>query len=330
MQVREITKHELSLYLKDFPPTGGLFLQTPDWCEFEKDFGYETKIFGIFDQELVGTAVVAARRIRGGFKYFYIARGPLVKKADIFKSVIESLVEYFKNMGLFLKIEPSIKKDGASLPVSFVGSQSIQPPATLIMDLSVSEEELLKKMHQKTRYNINLSFKKGLVWSLGGVEKWPEAWQLFEQTAMRDGFSLHSAEHYKKMLTMFANRPPGQDLSMRLALVHKNYKLLAASILVFYKDYVTYLHGASGNDDRELMPTYLLHWNSILEAKKMGYKFYDWWGISSKTYPKNKWEGITRFKLGFGGEVIDYSGAADYPYNKALYFFYKLAVKIIR
>jgi lipid II:glycine glycyltransferase (peptidoglycan interpeptide bridge formation enzyme) len=72
------------------------------------------------------------------------------------------------------------------------------------------------------------------------------------------------------------------------------------------------------------MAPYLLHWELIKEAKEKGLKFYDWWGIAASDDPKDPWAGITRFKKGFGGEMVSYPGTFDYVLKPAGYEFYKL------
>ena len=42
-------------------------------------------------------------------------------------------------------------------------SHNIQPPRTIIVDLHGTEDDILARMKQKTRYNIRLAAKKGVV-----------------------------------------------------------------------------------------------------------------------------------------------------------------------
>jgi len=100
--------------------------------------------------------------------------------------------------------------------------------------------------------------------------------------------------------------------------------------MMFFGNTVTYLHGVSGNEDRNVMAPYLLHWQIIREVKKMGYDSYDFWGIAPpQAGEDHPWAGITRFKKGFGGRAISYMGAFDLVFNPLWYGAYKIA-KIIR
>ena len=47
-------------------------------------------------------------------------------------------------------------------------------------------------------------------------------------------------------------------------------------------------------------------------------------GIDAK-----KWPGVTRFKLGWGGDIKEYPGSFDLPVSKIWYLGYNLARKIL-
>jgi lipid II:glycine glycyltransferase (peptidoglycan interpeptide bridge formation enzyme) len=67
------------------------------------------------------------------------------------------------------------------------------------------------------------------------------------------------------------------------------------------------------------MAPYLLHWQIMKEGKSSGYKYYDLNGVDEQ-----KWPGVTRFKLGFGGAIINYPGTFDLVFNKTWYNVYKI------
>ena len=79
------------------------------------------------------------------------------------------------------------------------------------------------------------------------------------------------------------------------------------------------MHGASDHDYRALMAPYLLHWEVIKYAKEHGLSEYDLWGIDEK-----KWSGVTRFKKGFGGREVKYTGSYDYVFMPIWYRLYRL------
>ena len=348
MEVRPIVVSELNTFLVKLPSFSGLFLQSPDWLKFQQSLGTQAESLGFWQHDkLIGTALALKRNLPLNNKYIYVPRGPLVLDSTYLSDVLSALAEYYQGSGsMFLRVEPPITVPRSSFLANgkpsintrnqwlgtsgYIRTISIQPAATLLTDLSPNESELFKAMHPKTRYNVNLSLKKNLTWQLSGKEALAEFWQLINSTAARDNFKIHAFSHYKDLLECFGTQPLSNELAIRLALVKSGTTILAASLTIWYQGVVTYLHGASANEGRELMPTYLLHWRTMLEAKKLGYKFYDWWGINTNKHSAPGWKGITRFKTGWGGKEINYLGTFDYAYDKGWYWLYKLVRGAVR
>jgi peptidoglycan pentaglycine glycine transferase (the first glycine) len=172
-------------------------------------------------------------------------------------------------------------------------------------------------MHQKTRYNIRLAEKKGVKIYEAGPEKFDDFWQLMTVTCERDKYRLHSRNYYAQMLA--------EKKLIKLYLAEFKNKPIAAVLASFSGDTVTYMHGASANDERNVMAPFLLQWEIIKSAKLAGYKYYDFYGIDEK-----KWPGVTRFKKGFGGEEINYTGTFDLVFNSTWYNIYKILRKFRR
>ncbi len=334
MEIKEITVGELSSFISKLSWRSGLFLQTPSWQQLEQTEGVSTEILGFYKgANLVGGALAVTRKMRGGFTYFYLPKGPLVIEAKYLELILDLLLARYKGRGLFLRIEPSliINSDDKFIRNTWYKTKSVQPAATLVTDLVKTQDELLAAMHPKTRYNIRLSEKKNLTWKIAGIEELDNFYKLLIETGERDNFNLHNKDHYAKLMELFSHQElsPDLELGARIVEVTLGRKLLAASLVVFSRQTATYLHGASANEGRELMPTYLLHWQTMLQAKVLGFKYYDWWGIGTDKHPQTTWQGITRFKLGFGGQIINYLGTFDYPYQKLLYFLYRGAHQLL-
>lgn len=329
MDVRPIDESELEGFFHHQPATAGLFLQTAAWGRFEENLGNKGERLGFWhENRLVGTALIVGRSLPAGLSYAYVARGPVVD-GPYLSQATEALVLYCKDKRVvFLRIEPPVLVASWSpLPSSFVRAPDVQPRATTVVDLRQPTGTLLGQMHEKTRYNIRLSERKELTWRWQGARGWEGFYQLLRTTAERDGFTLHPKSHYQKLLELYGAVPlvAETDLAIRVAEVSYGGELLAANLLAFSHGTVTYLHGASGNTLRELMPTYLLHWRTMAEAQALGFGLYDFWGVAPADGSKSSWQGISRFKLGFGGKRQEYPGAFDYPYHSALYRLYGLA-----
>ncbi len=302
------------------------FLQSWDWGEFQKSTGKEVLRLQIVENGgVVGQVQGFVNSLGLGIKYLYL---PRLRTYDLGHM---TLIGYCKEKGFsFVRVEPVDILRLKSYVLSPIKNR--QPATTLLLDLTQTEEDLLQSMHSKTRYNIRLAEKKGVEIKLAkDVEAF---WKLNEQTTGRDKFKSHDKNYYAKMLD--------NNFCHQLT-AYYDYQPIASNLFIVYGDTCTYLHGTSSNEQRNLMAPYLLQWEGIKMAKKLGCKYYDFWGIApvmkegegKMTCFNNfcwqvdhPWTGITRFKTGFGGGTREYPQAVDIVLNKFKYFIYKLARKV--
>lgn len=304
------------------------FLQSDKWADIQKKTSDDIFLKVIYQEEkALGFFLAIEKKIPGGFKYLYLPRGPLVfenYQGNFWNDFYEaSRLEFKKKKVLFIRVEPNdnnFKNFVSSNRAIVKKSRDIQPASTSFLDLSPSSDELLKKMNQKSRYNIRLADKRGVVvsgltkGSLNYEKHFADFYNLIFLTAKRDKFFIHSRNYYNNLI---------DGDFIRLFEARKDGVLLAAGIFSFYKQTVTYLHGASSNEMRELMAPHLLQWKIINLAKEEGYRYYDFYGIDEK-----KWPGVSRFKKGFAGEILSYPGTFDILYHKNLYLVYNLIRKL--
>lgn len=259
-----------------------------------------------------------------GLRYGYIPRGPTLKneEGETFLSELQDLAN--KHKLIFTRIDPE-KKAGN---IKGSPSHSIQPETTLVLDLKLSEEALLKQMKRKGRYNIGLAEKRGVQVKManGADEKknfMHQFHELLKQTTLRDQFFAHSEKYYQKML----ERVPESEVM----LAFYQQKPVAGVIMTFQKERAIYYYGASGNEHREVMAPYLLQWRAIQEAKKRDCKVYDFLGIAPEgADKKHPWLGISSFKKKFGGTIVYYPQAKDIIHKPIWYKFYKMCKYIQR
>jgi lipid II:glycine glycyltransferase (peptidoglycan interpeptide bridge formation enzyme) len=294
----------------------GEFLQSLFWGEILAKDGEIVERWGVEESGQIRASIIIIKKSLGrGFFYWYGPRGPIGDKEAIEFLLLELKKE--KKSAVFLRIEPLENLTAKSIKVSLKKSIDLQPKKTLLLDLSLNEDDLLKAMHQKTRYNIKLAEKKGVKISEGGDQDFKEFWRLMSLTSERDGFRLHGERHYKNLLSAKKN--------IRLFLASYEGKIIAAGLFCLYGARVTYLHGASNNEARNLMAPYLLQWEIIKKARAEGYNYYDFYGIDDK-----KWPGVTRFKNGFGGFAKEYPGTYDFVFKPIIYGLYQFLRKIKR
>jgi lipid II:glycine glycyltransferase (peptidoglycan interpeptide bridge formation enzyme) len=184
----------------------------------------------------------------------------------------------------------------------------IQPMRTTVVDLAQNEDALLDKLHHKHRYNINLAERKGVV-----VEESRDVgsfWRLLQATAEHDKFRAHPMLYYNKLLNSFSpdRRSP---LVARLWFAYYGGAPVAGVLMMEHGTTAHYLHGASDREHRALMAPHLLHWDLIRHYKERGFAAYDFWGVDAA-----KWPGVTRFKLGFGGALVEYPGSFDLVFRR--------------
>jgi lipid II:glycine glycyltransferase (peptidoglycan interpeptide bridge formation enzyme) len=93
-----------------------------------------------------------------------------------------------------------------------------------------------------------------------------------------------------------------------------------------------YFYGASTEQERARMPTYLLQWQAIRWARGRGCREYDLWGVPDADLPQLEAQfssrsdglwGVYRFKRGFGGRLMRTPGGWDRPYSRLLYSLYR-------
>jgi len=291
------------------------FLQSEEWLEFQKKIGknvWQVDGINLIEHVLpIGKAYLYSPRLRPDWSQDSGGQARLQLFLDKVKEIAEKENAIFFKLELENNInEELLKKYG------FIKSNNVQPVKTLILDITKSEEDLLNGMHPKMRYNIGLAQKHRVKIRMANKDDdFTGFWRLMLQTSKRDGFRAYSRTYYEEMLEI-----PG----VMLFLAEHGNEVIAANIVVFYKNIAIYLHGASSYEHRNLMAVPLLQWCQILEAKKIGCIEYDFWGIDEQ-----KWPGVTRFKKGFGGKEVVYPGAYDLVFKPIWYKLYKLAKKFL-
>ncbi len=312
---REEDKQTWNAFVQEHGPRSGRFLHSWGWGDFQQAAGHKVERLVLGDWD--GVALVQTKQVRGFGSYRYIARGPIMKHGDSAESA--------RVLGKHFFLRADLPLEGEEVPGGWKKSIELQPAHTLITDLSESEEVLLKNMHHKTRYNIRLAEKKGVHVSIAPVD-FGDIAEVFEQTATRDKFNLHSMSYYEKMLETLSQT----DCRVFVATALYENVHLAANIMIDFGDTRTYLHGASSNEYRNVMAPYLLQWELMKDAKASGLRYYDWWGVAPEGAIGHAWSGISRFKRGFGGEEVAYVGTVDAVRQSMKYYAYVAARRLRR
>lgn len=330
MELKYLTQPELDNFVAG--QEHAQFLQSWSWGEFNQSLNHEVWRYGVFlNNEIIASVNLIEMTV--GFKksYLYCPRGPIIKnglsaeqKTEILKLILSKArdltIQTKTAEEIFFRLEPTFPLQTSNIQLK--ATKFIQPPDTLILDLQQSAEQLLADFHPKTRYNIKLAEKNDVSIHKLDSDRFGECWPLFKQTGERNQFGLHPKNYYEKMLKL-------NEVELWVARNAEN-AIIAANLMVFYGHTVTYLHGSSDYNFRQLMAPNLLQWTLINQAKQRGFKHYDWHGIAPDDSVNHPWQGVTRFKKGFGGQTINYPGTYDFIYEAGWYKLYKMFRKINR
>lgn len=288
------------------------FLQSEQWLKTKQELGNKTfKVGGYFFQT---TKIPYLNK--------YIGYMPRV---DLNKLNIEELINRAKSENcVFVTIDPeNLKSELDSL--SFFRNKGINTDLglpihlqnTVMIDLEKSQEDLLAGMKQKTRYNLKLAQKKGVKVVISDED--PELalfTDLYLKTIKRQGYSGRSSNYLKTVWNNFKG-------NVFIATAYYENTALASWFVIAYEDTLTYVYGGSSEEYKNLMAPYLLVWELSKYGKEKGFKSLDLFGIK-----KDLSDGYSRFKAGFGGDIIEFSDTVDLIIDSKMYSLIKLAYKL--
>lgn len=317
-------------------------LQSWPWGEFKSRWGWQAMPLAMSvggnSWEAVAAALVLKRKLpRLPFSVLYVPKGPVLDYHDValrrqVLAQLESLAR--RERAIFIKIDPEVVKSWGleHERVSPLGTaimrdlrergwlpseEQIQFRHTVELPLEATEEQLLAAMKSKTRYNIRLAARKGVVVRPGTPDDFPVVAEMYRETAARDGFAIRPEAYYLDGWTSLYEAGMAQPFVAEV-----EGRPIAAVILVYFGDRVIYMYGASRSEERERMPNYLLQWEAIRWAKAQGYAVYDFWGAPDVFDESDRMWGVWRFKAGFDGEVVRFIGAWDFPTRPLWYRVY--------
>lgn len=314
----------------------GHILQTAEWGQLKRAFGWR-------DQRVAagnaGAALILYKALpmRLPASLAYVPRGPVVNwgsDPDV-RAVFTEIDHAAKAHRAFaLTIEPDLEDTAENCArlqsLGFRPSpQDIQPPRTILIDITGSEDDILMRMSQSTRRKVRTGTKKDIIVRRGTASDLASFNTLMNVTGSRNEFGVHSPDYYRLAFDLFAPE--------HAALLIASYegKDLAALMVFAFGDMAWYFYGASSNEERERMPAYALQWEAIRWAREQGCTTYDLWGIpdADETALEAQFQsrsdglwGVYGFKRGFGGRVWRSIGAWDRVYNPLLFKAYTLAL----
>ena len=316
------------------------FQQSLEWGNVKTSWKKEVILSEDDNGKIRGSLCVWIRKIPIFGNIMYSARGPV---CDLYnKEIIKDLREGAdclakKYKAFVLRVEPDVLKTDEAFRKIITENgfkikddskdfkDEIQPRFVFRLNLKgKTEEQIFSELHQKTRYNVRLATKKGVVIKEGTREDLKAFHEIMIETGERDNFIIRSLEYFEKMYDEMAPN------HMKLLMAYHEDKPISGIIPIMYGNRVWYLYGASSNKHRNLMPNYLLQWTMIQEAIARGADMYDFRGVSGVVDESHPQYGLYRFKKGFNADFTEFIGEIYIPYKPLVYKMYKISEKAFR
>ena len=341
MDLRPITPKQKTAYNKLVTHV----IQSWEWGEFRKSLGIPLLRYGLYqNSKLIKAFQLTLHKIPFTNKCVgYLPKGPAPDK---------ELAEALKKIGrenncAFIKVEPNVilrklaEGSLANASTSETSSEILRSPQrpqndstdssfirspkplftkyNFIVDLTKSEEELLKNMHPKTRYNIRVAQKHGVkVKSRTDDEAFKIYLKLYFETTKRQGYHGHNKNYHQKAWETLKEAGMAHIL-----IAYFENEPLTAWMILNSKDTLYYPYGGSSKTHPEVMTNNLVAWEAIRLGKKLRLKKIDMWGaLGPDANQKDPWYGFHKFKQGYGGKLIENIGTYDMVFDWPIYLIF--------
>jgi len=334
MQIKNISSQNKDIFNKFVSHP----LQSYEWGEFRKQTGVTVIRRGFFENnKLIDAFQLTIHKIPFvPWTIGYLPKGTIQTKEGLYE--LHKIAK--EENCIFIQLEPNVQKTKSTLrsfqnmiqDVGLLIRHSAHPlftRYTFQIDLTKSEEELLKAMHPKTRYNIKVAKKHGVeVREVNSDKTFERYWQLTEETTHRQGFYAHTKKYHQLQWQLFGHSNDTSRLTSHLITATYANITLTTFLLFVFHDTLYYPYGASSNEHRNTMHSTLTMWEAIRFGRNLGLKTFDLWGSLGKNPDQDDpWFGFHRFKEGFGAQLVEFIGSYDLIINPIVYNLYRIADK---
>lgn len=294
------------------------FLQSPAYGKMNELLGCRV-LTEDFDEQ--GWALMIIRDAKRG-RYLEIPCGPLIDWNDtkLVKQVGERIRKVAeKEECVFVRMRPQLVATENNIEKleklgMIEAPMHLAAEHTVMIDLRRSEEELLAAMRRQTRYEVRRADKLGIkVEKSNSEEIFREFHAVQEETAKRQDFIPPDLN------TLLAEREAfGKNAQIYVAKTETGEPIAYGLIIKDGRE-GDYYEAASTDLNRKMPGAYALLWQVMRDLKKEGYERFNLWGIAPAEQPNHRYAGVTTFKTGFGGEVVEYVPAHDMVISKMRY-----------
>ncbi len=303
----------------------GSLEQSLEWGEMQSRIPGRSTFYalGVFNQnktELIASMLIIRQKINCGKSWLWCPNGPVMPEGENAKQAwrllkAEILRIANRHGDIFLRMEPCIARSLPLIAHAKGDSFSYLPRNTLIVDLSMDENDILKQMTQRGRYNIKQAYKAGVKVRKATLNDLPSFYKILKETSKRDAFSIHSESYYENFLSSLKSNSD-------LILTDIEGEVIGGAIITYFGNQARYYFGASSNMHRKAKAAYALQWWAMKEAKRRGCLSYDFFGIAPTADENHRLKGVTQFKTRFGGKRLEYHPAQVMvfrPFYRKLY-----------
>jgi lipid II:glycine glycyltransferase (peptidoglycan interpeptide bridge formation enzyme) len=317
----ELQPKELDKYVfKEHPEAN--FLQTSAWGKVYEIDGKQTFYRGVEkDGKLVASALIILKPAKRG-RYLEIPGGPLIdwdKDKKTLKFFMGEIYKLAKGHNcVFVRMRPNVyetpERDKTAKELGLVKSpMHLHAEHTVMLDLTKTEDEILADMRRQTRYDVRRSAKLGIKVDFdNSKEAFDDFYDIQLKTAERQGFIPSPRKFIQAQREAFGE-------NARIYTASLDGTVLAKGLILLQKPEAIYHEAASTDEGRKLPGAHALQWKIIQDAKAMGLKRYNLFGIAPPNSPHHRYAGVTTFKCGFGGEVVTFMPAYDLSVKKLHY-----------
>ena len=309
------------------------FLHSWYWGQFYEKLNQKIQRSAFYkNKKLSGVMLSIVEEAKRG-QYLIVPGGPIIDWQD--PEIVGAFVGQLRKIAIlnncsFARVRPQLIDSEFSRnlfkKLGFTKApMHLHAELTSQLDITKTEEELLKQMRKTTRHEIKSAIAQSIkILKSEDPKDIREFYNLQRKTSKRQKFVPFSYKYLYEQFKVFA-----QNNMVLLYKARMRKRLLAQALVIFYGSEAVYHYGASTDEERKYPGAYLIQWKAILEAKKRGMTRYNFWGVSPIDKSKHRFHGLSLFKRGFGGEDVSYLHAQDLVINYPKYFI-NYAIETIR
>lgn len=328
----KINPFSLSEYEKEIQFLLSASNQEPIWQSLEWTrmliktwYASESFLCGIKENDQILSFCVIEKRSIWAGQFWLFCLGWPIGENKYTEPLIEQLPKLFqKDAPLFIQVEPLDSNIIFSKKWRKWAHKKFIEQHTTIIDLTLSDEEILSAMKPKWRYNIRVAEKHEVIteWVSCSQANVRQFYHLLTETTKRDSFATNTLSYFLAFWEYLED-----NHLWWLLFARKDGELLAAWLFVFYGKTALYYYGASVSESekRKFMASYLLQWEAIKEAKRRNCLTYDFLWIAPENEPDHHLAGVTDFKLKLSPTTKTWPDALLHIQKPVQYFFFMIA-----